>query len=50
MFDFDLELDTELFGDVVNECSVCSALSIPRECRSCGMDTCAMCEDCEYCG
>jgi hypothetical protein len=48
MFDFDLELEAEIFGDV-NECSVCSQLSIPRECKACGMDTCSMCKDCEYC-
>ena len=48
MFDFDTEFDTEIFGDV-NECSVCAQVTLPRECKACGMDTCAMCDACEYC-
>ena len=46
MFDFDLDFD---IASDVNECSVCAQLSLPRECKACGMDTCAMCEACEYC-
>lgn len=45
---FETELDYGVDADVC-ECSVCFALSIPRECKACGMDTCAMCEECEYC-
>ena len=46
MFDYELEFDLDT---QVNECSVCAQLSIPRECKSCGMDTCALCVACEYC-
>lgn len=46
---FETELLDELLDVDVNECSVCNALSLPRECKSCGMDTCAICVSCEYC-